>query len=107
MNNKGQALVEFVLVLPVLLIIFMYMFDIFKIVSYKTDIENDMNVVVSLYHDSGKLNDYLISNGIEFSSSTDNNLTTIRLKKSTHYAMPLVSRVLGSDIESERVIYEQ
>ena len=55
-NSNGQALVEFVLILPVVLIILMYLIDASKIISYKTSIENDMNMIVNLYQNKeGKL----------------------------------------------------
>ena len=47
------------------------------------------------------------SNNIDFSSDTVDNLTTIKIKKHTSYVMPLVGKVLGNEIESTRVIYEQ
>ena len=108
MKNKGQALVEFVLILPILLIILMYIVDASKIISYKIDLENDMNVVVNLYESNKEeLNEYLTKNNIQISYKKENNLTEITLKKQTKYTMPILKNILGNNIETKRTIYEQ
>ena len=42
MNKKGQALVEFILILPVLLLILMAMIDIGNIFLKKYELENSL-----------------------------------------------------------------
>jgi Flp pilus assembly protein TadG len=106
-NSNGQALVEFVLILPVILIILMYLIDASKIISYKTSIENDMNMVVNLYQNKEALNKYIADNNIDVSYVTDNNLTTITIKKDTKYTLPSLNNILGRKIEAKRVVYEQ
>ena len=41
MNNKGQALVEFIIVAPILLLIFVALIDIGNIFLKKYDLNND------------------------------------------------------------------
>lgn len=106
-NSRGQALVEFVLILPVVLIILMYLIDASKIISYKTSIENDMNMVVNLYQNKDALNKYIADNNLDVSYFTDNNLTTITIRKDTKYTLPTLNNILGRKIESKRVVYEQ
>ena len=107
MKNKGQALIEFVLILPVILLIIMYLVDASKIISYKTSIENDMNIIVNLYQNKEELNKYITDNNIDVSYDTINNLTTITISKDTKYTMPSLNNILGNKIETKRTIYEQ
>lgn len=53
MNNKGQALVEFVLILPVFIFILFAVYDIGMIFSKKNSLENDSSDIIELYN-SGK-----------------------------------------------------
>ena len=49
MNNKGQALIEFVLILPVFLFILFAIIDFGMIFSTKSNLESDSTDIVSLY----------------------------------------------------------
>ena len=49
MNKKGQALVEFILVLPILLLIVISMIDIGNIFE-KFDLNNDLETVATLLY---------------------------------------------------------
>lgn len=53
MNNKGQALVEFVLILPVFIFILFAVYDIGMIFNKKNSLENDSSDIIELYN-SGK-----------------------------------------------------
>ena len=67
MNRKGQALVEFIIILPVLLLIIISMIDIGNIFVKKYDLENDIQTVENLYTNSpDKLSSYLTKQNISF-----------------------------------------
>ncbi len=51
MNRKGQALVEFVIILPIFLLLMMSLIDIGRIVISKNKLEDIMYDVVSYYED--------------------------------------------------------
>lgn len=108
-NNKGQALVEFVMLLPILLIIIMYIVDSSKIAIQKNEIENNINVVTNLYSNKNieELNNYIKENNLEINYIKQDNLTTITIKKDTNFTMPLLKKILGNKIETKRTIYEQ
>ena len=108
-NNRGQALIEFVLISPVVLIIVMYIVDASKIIIQKNDIENNMNVITNLYSNQNneELSNYISKNNLEVNYIKEDSLTTIIVKKNTHFTMPLLKNVLGSSIETKRTIYEK
>ena len=47
--NKGQALVEFIIILPVALLLVLGVIDFGNIIYKKYTLENDLNTVVDLY----------------------------------------------------------
>ncbi len=51
MNRKGQALVEFVIILPILLLILMSLIDIGRIMINKNRLEDTLYDVVGFYED--------------------------------------------------------
>ena len=59
MNKRGQALVEFILVLPVLLLIVFAFIDFGKIMLCKSHLENVMDTVILL--DDDKISSFLSS----------------------------------------------
>ena len=46
MNNKGQALVEFIIIIPVLILIILAIFDYSQIIKTRSDLEDMMEEVV-------------------------------------------------------------
>lgn len=62
MKNKGQALIEFVMILPILLFLIFALFDISKIVICKSHLENVMDEVLKL---SSVPNELMINNYLE------------------------------------------
>ena len=49
MNNKGQALIEFVLILPVFIFILFAVVDFGIIFNSKSNLENDCSSIVELF----------------------------------------------------------
>lgn len=56
LNNKGQALVEFVLILPVFLMILLVIIDFGMIFNAKSNLENTSNDVISLFKQNNDIN---------------------------------------------------
>ncbi len=48
-TNKGQALIEFVFILPIFLFMMLAMFDIGKIFYFKSELTNYLEDVISMY----------------------------------------------------------
>ena len=49
MKDKGQALIEFVLILPVILLILLYIIEFGRITLKKQQLESNMDLIVNLY----------------------------------------------------------
>ena len=110
MNKKGQALVEFVLILPVLLLIIMAMIDIGNIFLTKYDLNNDLDTVTNLYqnNDIKELGVYLANENLTLDDKSLNGMTTLTIKKTIEINARILSNVLGKnyEVETSKVIYD-
>ena len=99
MNKKGQALVEFILILPVLLLIIMAMIDIGNIFLTKYTLNNDLDIVTNLYqnNDVKNLGTYLASEDLTLDDKAVNGITTLTIKKNIEINAPLLSNILGEN----------
>lgn len=83
MKNRGQALVEFVLIVPVFLMILLAIIDFGNIFHTKYTLQNDLDLITNLYKEK-KEDDYLnyaSNNKIGLNIKNDNNYTTIEVSK--------------------------
>ena len=108
-KNSGQALIEFVIILPIILMILLYIIEFGRITLKKYELEKDLNLVTTLVEENKQeeLNNYLNSNNITISKTNNNGLTTIKISKNIKSNMPLINKILGNTIETKRTIYEQ
>lgn len=51
-NNKGQALVEFVIIMPIFIFIVLAMFDLGNIIIKKYELENNLDTIVNMYEEN-------------------------------------------------------
>lgn len=56
-NKKGQALVEFILILPITLILIFCVVDFGRVISLKNDLENKVSDIVMLYQNGKTLDE--------------------------------------------------
>lgn len=108
-KNSGQALVEFVIILPIILVILLYIIEFGKITLKKYELESNIELITELYKNQKQeeINNYVNQNNITISYSKNNELTTIIIKKNIKTNMPLINKILGNNIETKRTIYEQ
>ena len=111
MNKKGQALVEFILVLPILLLIVISMIDIGNIFLKKFDLNNDLETVATLYEngDMTNLNNYLEEEKINLSENSKDDMITLTLSQKISISTPVIQQLLGSDyeIKTSKTIFKQ
>lgn len=108
-DNKGQALIEFVMILPVILLILMYIIEFGRITLKKHELESNMDLIIDLYEDKKQpeLNTYLENNNITINYRKQNELTTIEISKNIKSNVPLINRIIGNNITTKRTIYEK
>ena len=109
-NNKGQALVEFIIVLPILLLIIMAMIDFGNIFIKKYSLENDLDIVYNMYREEryNDINKYVKNKKIVINYKTDNEYITINLSKTVKINTPIINNILGKNykITTSRTLYE-
>lgn len=109
MGEKGQALTEFILVLPVLLIIFLVIFNISYIYIEKYNLEKDLEVISDLYENSEtkKMKAYISSEELGYSEKKKGNLVEINISKNLLVSAPFLNNILGKNfkIETSKTIY--
>ena len=109
-NNKGQALVEFIIVLPILLLIIMAIIDFGNIFTKKYTLENDLDTISSMYKEGEytKINSYVSDKNINIKYEKDDEFTTIKLSKTIKVNTPILNNILGKNykITTSKVMYE-
>lgn len=112
-NKKGQALVEFIIILPVLVYIVLIMIDILVIYNNKTTLEGRMDEVVYLYKNNrqNEIDNYLKKdlNNVKFSVKNDDKYAYLTIDMNYEFMTPGISNILGKnyDIKCERVIVNE
>ena len=89
-NKKGQALVEFILVLPILIFIILAFIDIARIMIMKNHLEG---VIGDINIDTKKIEDKEYE--IEFKRLEDENSVSIELKSCLEVTTPGLNKILG------------
>lgn len=113
MNRKGQALIEFILLLPVLVFILLCIIDFGIIFSKNNKLESIINDVVTMYKKSESfetINKYMEENhrALELKIiNEENKFISFTLKEEIDILTPGLNLILGDPylIEIKRVIY--
>ena len=107
-NNRGQALIEFTLILPIIILLLLYIIEFGKITLKKQSLESNMELITTLYKEKKQqeLNNYINENNIRISYKKNDDLTIIQLEKSIKSNMPLINKILGEKITTKRTIYD-
>ena len=111
MSKKGQALIEFILIMPVFMLLIMSLIDIGNIFIKKYELENDLQQITTMYQngDVQKIALYTSNRNITIEEETNNDLITIYLKKDIKINAPILSNILGSNykVELSKVLYKE
>lgn len=113
MNRKGQALIEFILLLPVLVFILLCIIDFGIIFSKNNKLESIINDIVTMYKKSEsfeKINKYMDENHKSLKLkiiNEENKFISFALKEEIDILTPGLNLILGDPylIEIKRVIY--
>ena len=107
MNRKGQALVEFVLILPIFILMLFAIVDFGMILSKKNELENISVDVIAMIKNSDNIDD--IKNlypKVKVNISSDDKYTKIIISDDVDIMTPGLNRILGNpyNIKVERTI---
>lgn len=110
-NKKGQALVEFIIILPVIIYLLLVVIDFGIIMYQKNNLESKMEDVISMYHDNEskeEIEKFLNKNNqkITYEVVSDSKYITLKVKKEQDLIAPGLQTILGKPfyIRVERVI---
>ena len=109
-NNKGQALVEFVLVMPIFIFIIMAMVDLGNIIYKKYNLENTLDTVVELYEqgENQKMAAYAAVENIDLDiTDAGDDLTKVSISKDISVITPGLNNILGKSytLSVDRTVY--
>lgn len=113
-NCHGQALVEFVILLPIFIFMLFAIIDFGKILLTQNNLESKMDDVITLYENSKnteeiveKLN--LTNDKISLEKQNENEYVNFTLKKEVEIITPGLNLVFGSPYQAsaKRVIYDE
>lgn len=109
-NNKGQALVEFVLVMPIFIFIIMDMVDLGNIIYKKYNLENTLDTVVELYEqgENQKMAAYAAVENIDLDiTDAGDDLTKVSISKDINVITPGLNNILGKSytLSVDRTVY--
>ena len=113
MNRKGQALVEFIIVLPVLIFILLAIIDFGTLSFNKNKLENIITDVSSMYKNNESIEDinkFLNKNDkdIKLEITNEDKYTNIKLYKSYDYITPGMDKIFkNKSIVVERTVYNE
>ena len=113
MNKKGQALVEFVILLPILIMLLLVMLDFGIIMYNKIKLENKLNDVVIMINDNNedKINNFLLSDdkNIKYNIEKKDDYKIVTLSKSLDIMTPGLNIVLDNpyNVSVKRTIYNE
>ncbi len=99
MNKKGQALIEFIIILPIFIMMMLAVFDCIRIYNEKSKLEGIIDEVIFENYSSSQINvtKNSVTNGTEYI-----------VNKNIEIYSPVVSVVTGTNynIIVKRIVYE-
>ncbi len=113
-NRCGQALVEFVILLPIFIFMLFAIIDFGKILYTKNNLESKMDDVITLYESKKNVEEItedlnLTKEKISLGKETDNAYTYFILNKEVEILTPGLNLILKNPYQAsvKRVIYNE
>lgn len=111
-NNKGQALVEFVILIPVLMLLILSIFDLGNIILKKYKLENELDTIINYYNNNDEqlMNSYASMKDISIKKERkNNNMIDIKVSYEVNFNTPVLNKIMGENyqIETSRIVYER
>ena len=114
MKKNGQALVEFIIILPVIIMLLLSIIDFGLVFYNKNSLEGNLEEVVSIYKetkDENSIKEYLSKSqkNITYTLEKSDSYTTIKLEENYTFLTPGLNIVFKNPykIKVARVIYDE
>ena len=109
LSKKGQALVEFVILLPIIMMILFIIIDFANVFYQKNHLESISNDVVALVKNNSSVSSIEETEKIKISTEHISNTTEIEIKKDINLITPFSNLFFKSPftISTERVIINE
>ena len=108
-NCKGQALIEFIMVLPVLILLVMGVFDFGNILYKKNIMQSMLDDIEEMYENNNlaSIDNYVKKEGLKIEYTSEDEFMKITISKNIEIITPGLSNILGSPytITEERLVY--
>ena len=108
MNNKGQALVEFVLVMPIFIFIALAVFDLGNVIVKKYQLENDIDTIALMYQEDKNedASAYATKIDAKLTYNDTGNYNEISLSKKVSITTPILRQTMGRyyEINTKRTV---
>ena len=100
-KESGQALVEFILILPIFLIIMLTILDFSNIAFKRYNLGNDLDTIVDMYEDNNLnlINSYALEKDIKISYGEEEYFTNVNVSKNIGVISPILAKILGKDYQ--------
>ncbi len=110
MNQKGQALVEFLLLIPIMFVIMLAVYDFGNILYHRYKLENNLEYIADLYMagEDETLDEFLEDHHLTMDVAQDKNFETIYVKEEISILTPGLKNIIGDAyrIDATKVVYE-
>ena len=109
-NNKGQALIEFVLIIPLFIFLLFSVYDIGMIFYKKNSLENSSSDIIELYTSGKELNEIeMMYDNLKINVIDDSEYKKIIISDNVKLITPGLNRVFGDPykISVERYIVNE
>ena len=105
MNRKGQALVEFVLILPIFLLLLFVIVDFGNIFYNRYELQNQSSDIVRLVKSGDTVDDIYSKLDVDV-STYKSDYKKVTISKSIKLITPFMDRILGNPylVKVERII---
>lgn len=109
MNNRGQALVEFVILIPVFMMLMLGMIDLGNIIYHKYQYSNDLDYISDLYttNRQQEIAKYASNKKIKYDIKKSEEQVNISISGNIDIITPGLNIILGNTytVSVERTIY--
>ncbi len=109
-EQRGQALIEFIMILPILLLIMMIIYDIGNILYQKYNLQNDIDIISDyiLNEEIETAREYANKKKITLDIENEDNIYKIKLKYKMQINTPGLDKALGNpyEINEEKLVFK-